>query len=125
GRPRGRPREAAAAAGHRDRRRARRAGRGLARGPLPRHDHPPGGPILMFDPRLIRAEILKLRTRPGLLTAVAVCTFVAVAGYYAVIIALHAASPDSHAAAGGLGSVQGAIGGPRHVGPGARGVGGP
>jgi ABC-type transport system involved in multi-copper enzyme maturation permease subunit len=64
----------------------------------------------MFDTRLIRAEILKLRRRPGLLAAVAVCTFFAVAGYYAVIVALHAASPDAHAAAGGIGSFKDAMG---------------
>jgi hypothetical protein len=64
----------------------------------------------MPDLRLIRGEILKLRTRPGTLAAVAVCTIVAVAGYYAAIIALHAASPDSHAAAGGIGSYKDAMG---------------
>jgi hypothetical protein len=45
-----------------------------------------------------------------MLAAVAVYTFVAVAGCSAVIIALHAASPDSHAAAGGIGSYKDAMG---------------
>jgi hypothetical protein len=64
----------------------------------------------MLDLRLIRAEILKLRTRTGLMVAVGVLTLVAVAGYYAVVIALHAANPDAHAAAGGLDSFDNAMG---------------
>ncbi len=55
----------------------------LAGGPLPRHDHPTGGPILMLDLRLIRAEILKLRRRRGLMAWTAVLTFGAVALCYA------------------------------------------
>ena len=39
----------------------------VARRPLPDHDHPPRGPILMLDLRLISAEVLKLRRRRGML----------------------------------------------------------
>ena len=51
----------------------------LARRALPDHDHPPGGPILMFDLRLIRAEVLKLRRRRGMLAVVAGITLGVVA----------------------------------------------
>ena len=74
GRPRDRHRAAAPAARPRRRRRARRAGRHLARGPVPDHDDPPGGPILMLDLRLIRAEILKLRRRRGMLAVAVLLT---------------------------------------------------
>ena len=43
-------------------------GRLLAGGPLPDHDHPSGGSILMLDLRLIAADVLKLRRRRGMLS---------------------------------------------------------
>jgi hypothetical protein len=64
----------------------------------------------MPDLRLIRAEILKLRRRPGLLAATAVLAFASVAIYYAVVIALHAADPAGHAAAGGIDGFKDAMG---------------
>ncbi len=64
----------------------------------------------MFDLRLIRAEILKLRRRPGLLAVTGVLAFVSVAVYYAVVIALHAGDPANHAAAGGIDGFKDAMG---------------
>lgn len=64
----------------------------------------------MFDLRLIRAEILKLRRRPGLLALTGVLTFVSVAVYYAVVIALHAGDPAAHAPAGGIDGFKDAMG---------------
>jgi ABC-type transport system involved in multi-copper enzyme maturation permease subunit len=55
----------------------------------------------MPDLRLIRAEILKLRRRRGLLVATAVLTFGAVAIYYAIVTGLHVADPTKHGTAGG------------------------
>ncbi len=79
-RPRDRHRDARPAAGRRHRGRARGAGHHVARGPVPDHDHPPGGPSM----RLIRAEVLKLRRRNGMVAMTAILTFVAVAVYYAI-----------------------------------------
>src|SRR6201999_2248379 len=69
----------------RRRRRARRARRDVAGGPLPDHDDPTGGSRMM---RLIDAEVLKLRRRRGMVVLCAVLTVVAVAGYFAVLFAI-------------------------------------
>lgn len=55
----------------------------------------------MFDSRLVRAEILKLRTRRGLMIATGVLTLGVVAHFYAVVSALHIADPGQFPAAGG------------------------
>ena len=47
----------------------------------------------MPDLRLIRAEMLKLRRRRGMLAVCAVLTLVAVALYYAVLAVLHLTDP--------------------------------
>ena len=55
----------------------------------------------MPDLRLIRAEILKLRRRPGLLAATGVLAFASAVAYFAVLAVLHALDPSGHAGAGG------------------------
>jgi ABC-type transport system involved in multi-copper enzyme maturation permease subunit len=55
----------------------------------------------MPDLRLIKAEILKLRRRRGLLVGTAVLTFVAVAIFFAVASILHITSPAKYGGAGG------------------------
>ena len=55
----------------------------------------------MFDSRLIRAEILKLRTRRGLMIATGVLTLGVAALFYAVVSALHIADPAEFPGAGG------------------------
>lgn len=56
----------------------------------------------MPDLRLIRAEILKLRRRRGLLVATGLLTFGVVALYYAIVGGLHIADPAQYARTGGL-----------------------
>ncbi|MDX6691097.1 MAG: hypothetical protein QOG15_2554 [Solirubrobacteraceae bacterium] len=51
--------------------------------------------------RLIRAEILKLRRRRGLLAGIAVLTFAAVAIFFAVASILHLTNPAKYGGAGG------------------------
>jgi ABC-type transport system involved in multi-copper enzyme maturation permease subunit len=53
-------------------------------------------------PRLVRAELLKLRRRRGLMALTALLTFVPVLIIYGVAIGLHAFNPDHHQAAGGV-----------------------
>jgi hypothetical protein len=53
-------------------------------------------------PRLVRAEILKLRKRRGLLGVVAAATVGASVVAYAVLAILHAANPAHHGPAGGV-----------------------
>ena len=60
--------------------------------------------------RLVRAEVLKLRRRNALIATTAVLTVLAVAIYYAIMIVLHATDPSGHAAAGGLGGFDNAMG---------------
>jgi hypothetical protein len=55
----------------------------------------------MPDLRLIRAEILKLRRRRGLLVAAGVLTFVAVGIFFLVAGVLHATDPAKYGGAGG------------------------
>ena len=64
----------------------------------------------MPDLRLIRAEVLKLRRRRGMLTVCAVLTLVAVALYYAVLAVLHLTDAAGHGPAGGLAHFEDAIG---------------
>jgi hypothetical protein len=55
----------------------------------------------MPDLRLIRAEILKLRRRPGLVAATAVLAFASAVLYLVVLTVLHGIDPSGHAGAGG------------------------
>jgi hypothetical protein len=63
----------------------------------------------MFDVRLIRAEILKLRRRLGMLALTALMTCGAMVIGFAVLIAQHASDPTKHGPAGGLTNYQDAI----------------
>jgi ABC-type transport system involved in multi-copper enzyme maturation permease subunit len=56
----------------------------------------------MFDRRLIRAEILKLRRRRGLIIATGFFTFLVVAIFYAIASILHAGHPETNPPVGGL-----------------------
>ena len=56
----------------------------------------------MFDPRLIRAEVLKLRRRRGMLALAAVVTLGVVAVAYTVMAIQHGSNPAKHGPAGGL-----------------------
>jgi ABC-type transport system involved in multi-copper enzyme maturation permease subunit len=51
---------------------------------------------------LIRAELLKLRKRRGLVAAVGVLTIAPVAIAYSALLILHASNPDTYDAAGGI-----------------------
>jgi hypothetical protein len=64
----------------------------------------------MFHPRLIRAEILKLRRRPGLMAATAVLAFASAVLYFVVLAVLHALDPSGHAGAGGAAHFDDAMG---------------
>ena len=64
----------------------------------------------MFDLRLIRAEMLKLRRRRGLMIATAVLTFGAVGLFYAIAAILHVADSAAGGAPGGLDGFSDTIG---------------
>lgn len=53
-------------------------------------------------PRLIRAEVLKLRRRRGLVATVTAMTIGAAVVLYGVLVSLHAANPGHHGPAGGV-----------------------
>ena len=53
-------------------------------------------------PRLIRAEVLKLRRRRGLVATVAAMTLGTAIVLYTVLVSLHAANPAHHGPAGGV-----------------------
>jgi hypothetical protein len=59
--------------------------------------------------RLIRAELLKLRKRRGLVAAAAVVTIAPVAIGYTVLAILHASNPERYAPAGGIDNFTGSI----------------
>jgi ABC-type transport system involved in multi-copper enzyme maturation permease subunit len=63
----------------------------------------------MFDLRLIRAELLKLRRRRGMLALVTALTLGVVALAYTVMTVQHAGNPAQHGPAGGLTNYQDAI----------------
>jgi hypothetical protein len=56
----------------------------------------------MFDPRLIRAELLKLRRRRGMLALAALVTLGVVALAYTVMAVQHSSNPGKYGPAGGL-----------------------
>jgi len=64
----------------------------------------------MPDLRLIRAEILKLRRRPGLMAATALLAFGSAVLYLVVLMVLHALDPSGHAGAGGAAHFDDAMG---------------
>lgn len=53
-------------------------------------------------PRLVRAEVLKLRKRRGLVATAGLLTVVAILITYAILISLNAANPAHHGPAGGI-----------------------
>jgi hypothetical protein len=53
-------------------------------------------------PRLVRAEVLKLRKRRGLVATVSAMTIGAAIVLYGVLVSLHAANPGHHGPAGGV-----------------------
>lgn len=61
-------------------------------------------------PRLISAEILKLRKRRGLMIACGLITVGIIVVVNVVLIVLHAVNPDHHGPAGGLSNLGGATG---------------
>jgi hypothetical protein len=61
-------------------------------------------------PRLISAEILKLRKRRGLMIACGLMTVGVIVVVNLVLIVLHAVNPDHHGPAGGLSNLGGASG---------------
>jgi ABC-type transport system involved in multi-copper enzyme maturation permease subunit len=63
----------------------------------------------MFDPRLIRAELLKLRRRRGMLALVTALTLGVVALAFTVMTVQHAGNPAKHGPAGGLTNYKDAI----------------
>jgi hypothetical protein len=63
---------------------------------------PAGRPPTRLLPRLVAAELLKLRKRRGLLAATVALTVGASLITYAVLAILHSANPDRHGPAGGL-----------------------
>lgn len=58
--------------------------------------------LALAAPRLVRADLLKLRRRRGLLAVVALLTVGAVAITYAIMEALHLANAAKHGPAGGI-----------------------
>jgi hypothetical protein len=64
----------------------------------------------MFDLRLIRAEVLKLRRRRGMLALAAVLTLGVIALAYTVMFVQHAGNPGKYGPAGGLGNYRDSIG---------------
>jgi hypothetical protein len=64
----------------------------------------------MFDMRLIRAEVLKLRKRRGMLAISALATIGVAVLAYSVMAIQHASDPAKHGPAGGLDNYQGFTG---------------
>ena len=64
----------------------------------------------MPDLRLVRAEVLKLRRRPGLMAATGLLAFASAVLYLAVLAVLHAFDPAAHAGAGGATHFDDAVG---------------
>jgi putative exporter of polyketide antibiotics len=64
----------------------------------------------MPDLRLVRAEVLKLRRRPGLMAAAGVLAFASAVLYLVVLMVLHAIDPGGHAGAGGAAHFDDAMG---------------
>jgi ABC-type transport system involved in multi-copper enzyme maturation permease subunit len=67
-------------------------------------------------PRLISAEILKVRKRRGLMIACGLITVGIIVLVNVVLIVLHAVNPDNHGPAGGLSNFGGSTGAVGHLG---------
>jgi hypothetical protein len=65
-------------------------------------DRPKAEASTFRAPRLIRAEVLKLRKRRGLVASVTAMTIGAAVVLYGVLVSLHAANPAHHGPAGGV-----------------------
>ena len=65
----------------------------------------------MFDPRLIKAEILKLRRRRGMLAIALLCTVGFVALAFVVTAIQHSGNPAKYDPAGGLKGLKDALNG--------------
>jgi hypothetical protein len=63
----------------------------------------------MFDPRLIAAEVLKLRRRRGMLSIALLGTLGSMVIGFTVLLIQHGSNPAKYGPAGGLGNYQGAI----------------
>ncbi len=62
-----------------------------------------------WSPRLVRAELLKLRKRRGLVGATLALTIAPMIVAYIVLVALHAADPAKHGPAGGIENFTGSV----------------
>jgi hypothetical protein len=62
-----------------------------------------------WSPRLVSAELLKLRKRRGLVLSALTLTAVPMLIAYTVLLSLHAANPDKHGAAGGMENFSGSM----------------
>jgi hypothetical protein len=62
-----------------------------------------------MSPRLVSAEILKLRKRRGLVIAVSALTVLPMVVAYAIVISLHASDPGQHGPAGGMENFAGSL----------------
>jgi hypothetical protein len=63
-----------------------------------------------WRPRLVSAELLKLRRRRGLMISALALTIVPMLIGYTVLLSIHAANPAKHGPAGGLENLSGSLG---------------
>ena len=63
-----------------------------------------------WRPRLVSAELLKLRKRRGLMISALALTIVPMIIGYTVLLSIHAANPAKHGPAGGLQNLSGSLG---------------
>lgn len=63
-----------------------------------------------WRPRLVSAELLKLRKRRGLMISSLALTVVPMLIGYTVLLSIHAANPEKHGPAGGLENLSGSMG---------------
>jgi len=63
-----------------------------------------------WRPRLVSAELLKLRKRRGLMISALALTIVPMIIGYTVLLSIHAANPAKHGPAGGLDNLSGSLG---------------
>jgi hypothetical protein len=63
----------------------------------------------LWPPRLVSAELLKLRKRRGLVISTLALTVVPMIIAYTVLLSIHAANPAKHGPAGGLQNLSGSI----------------
>ncbi|MGZ8707923.1 MAG: hypothetical protein ACXW0R_11150, partial [Gaiellaceae bacterium] len=63
----------------------------------------------LWPPRLVSAELLKLRKRRGLVISTLALTVVPMIIGYTVLLSIHAANPAKHGPAGGLQNLSGSV----------------